>query len=390
MRFIRQLIPTLALFISIILIITGVICSWCFYFGISFLVIIFCIEYIYYLINRKGQVDIKTPDGSNEPYHPSVLFFKDKWNGFSYWMAYTPFPISGKPYQDRWEFPCIAVSNDGILWEDANNGRPLDELTKEQISCRDYFSDTHLVFNKEKDVIELYYRLSEKKNSINGQKGVWLFRRYSKDGLTWSDREVVFAPDDTSVYINHHPAISPAIVYIDKMYKMWYVIENKSMMTIHFAVSEDGINWKYASQCNFFGLSVNPWHIDCLYKDGKYYMITYDFSQRLLLWESKDGVAFKIRKEILTPSKKCGSFYKQTLYRSCLVKDHEYKVYFSAGNDRKVGIGLMAGATLENLKVISASSNYQRSQFFLDLLDKYTFVFRWFIWKTTSRKIGVL
>ena len=133
-------------------------------------------ELIKYFKNHKGPLNISTPDGLNQPYHPSVLYFEEGWCGYKYWMAYTPFPIGALPYRDRWEYPCICVSNDGVSWKDANNDQPLDDLTRNQIEDKDYFSDTHLVYNQEKNRIECYYRLSEQKKWHNGEKGVWLFR----------------------------------------------------------------------------------------------------------------------------------------------------------------------------------------------------------------------
>lgn len=32
--------------------------------------------------------------GKNQPTHPSVVTFKNAWNGYKYWMAYSPFPYA--------------------------------------------------------------------------------------------------------------------------------------------------------------------------------------------------------------------------------------------------------------------------------------------------------
>ena len=65
---------------------------------------------------NQRPLDIKTFDGSDSPYHPAVLSFKDGWNGYKYWMAETPFSPKAQPYPDRFECPTIHVSNDGINW----------------------------------------------------------------------------------------------------------------------------------------------------------------------------------------------------------------------------------------------------------------------------------
>ena len=56
------------------------------------------------------NMNISTFDGSNEFTHPSVLYFEKGFNGYKYWMAYTPYHNCNVNIEN----PCIAVSNDGI------------------------------------------------------------------------------------------------------------------------------------------------------------------------------------------------------------------------------------------------------------------------------------
>ena len=51
-------------------------------------------------------------DGDNQPTHPSVIDLKSKWNGYRYWMSYSPYPYSDGSEEN----PCIAVSNDMYHW----------------------------------------------------------------------------------------------------------------------------------------------------------------------------------------------------------------------------------------------------------------------------------
>ena len=81
--------------------------------------------------NQK-PLEINTFDGSNSPYHPSVLYFENGWNGYKYWMAETPFSPQSKPYEDRNECPSIHVSNDGINWTEIIKN-PIDDLTEKEI-----------------------------------------------------------------------------------------------------------------------------------------------------------------------------------------------------------------------------------------------------------------
>ncbi len=82
---------------------------------------------------------IVTPGNINQPYHPSVLFFENGFEGYKYWMAESPYPIrSILPYRDRWETPCIHFSNDGKKWESIKDN-PIDDLTEEEIKNKYYF-----------------------------------------------------------------------------------------------------------------------------------------------------------------------------------------------------------------------------------------------------------
>lgn len=82
---------------------------------ILYYVIEFVLELGRYIYTRKKPLHIETPDKFNEPYHPSVVFFDKAWNGYSYWMAFSPMPKKGNnaPYIDRWECPCVYQSRGG-------------------------------------------------------------------------------------------------------------------------------------------------------------------------------------------------------------------------------------------------------------------------------------
>ena len=60
----------------------------------------------------NGDSPLFTPtyDGSNQAVHPSVIYVKDRFNGFKYWMAITPYPNGNDDYEN----PQILVSNDGV------------------------------------------------------------------------------------------------------------------------------------------------------------------------------------------------------------------------------------------------------------------------------------
>ena len=339
-------------------------------------------ELLRYGKENQNPLSIRTPDGSDQPYHPSVVRLEEPICGYRYWMAFTPFPIGAKPYRDRWEYPCVVASNDGVRWEyPEGKVEPLDDLTEDEIARKDYFSDTELLFNRGKDRLECYYRLS---NGALPKEDVSVFRRVSNDGVRWSTRQEVQLQSITVP--NGSPVISPAILLEDGQYHMWYVLENGGKMRIGRSHSEDGLVWQEHIPCTLSGREANPWHIDCKYYEDTYWLVIYEFSQVVTLWKSKDGTHFTFERELLRASGKIGSFYRTGLYRSCLLQDQEeYKLYFSAGNERRVSVGIMRGKNLASLQVFSPEKGYSMEDFRKDFYEKYTFPQRWLIWKIRKK-----
>ena len=78
-----------------------------------------------FVLNRKNvhnangsmasvRLNIETYlDGKNQPTHPSVISFSEPWNGYRYWMAYTPYPYANGSEEN----PSICASNDMLYWE---------------------------------------------------------------------------------------------------------------------------------------------------------------------------------------------------------------------------------------------------------------------------------
>lgn len=74
---------------------------------------------------RTYKLEIISSYGDNEAYHPKVITFNKKWNGYKYWMSYTPYPGGNSEYEN----PHIAVSNDLINWYAPNEKNiSLDEV----------------------------------------------------------------------------------------------------------------------------------------------------------------------------------------------------------------------------------------------------------------------
>ncbi len=321
-----------------------------------------------YKLNPYNQapLNITTFDGSNSPYHPSVRYYENGWNGYKYWMAETPFYPYCKPYRDRNECPCIHVSNDGQHWTEIFQN-PLDDLDSAGEKDLDYFSDPHLVQNG--DTLECWYRINKRHGDEKDRKEVYLLCKKTTDGIHWSERDTLF---DLSK-IREKEIVSPAILHPDSTYDMWYVDNEK----LFYLQSTNPKNWENAQVCELKGFEVTPWHIDVVEADGYYWLLCYDIIRnRLTLWKGKDKKEFAFVKVFLDPSLAIGSFYQNALYRSCMLKqsDDLYRVYFSAFNEEMTFLGLMEGPSLENMLVVDID-NAQYSDFLQFL--KYYFLTRW-------------
>lgn len=60
--------------------------------------------------STRYRLNIISSYGDKEAYHPKVIAFKEKWNGYKYWMSFTPYP-KGKSAKEN---PHIVASNDLI------------------------------------------------------------------------------------------------------------------------------------------------------------------------------------------------------------------------------------------------------------------------------------
>ena len=299
--------------------------------------------------NQK-PLEIRTFDGNDSPYHPSVLYFKDGWNGYKYWMAETPFSPRCKPYRDRNECPSIHVSNDGYIWKEISKN-PIDDLNEREIEELDYFSDPHLVHVDNK--IECWYRFTHRNGVKENYNNLQLVRKTSTDGIHWSDREVLVNLATNEGDSLGNMVVSPAVLHKNGKYRMWYVnSESRIKRELSYSESADGKKWTVQKKCILNGQENIPWHIDINYINGKYYLVSYDFRD-LTLWQSDDGITFSYSNKLIEPSV-AGSFYSEGLYRACILKDTGIKIYFSSNDSHKTYIGVMSGDEIEKLEIVAS------------------------------------
>ena len=129
------------------------------------------------------QINLPTPYGPGTPAnqtaevtHPSVVFEKNGWNGYRYWMAYTPYPSSNSAYEN----PCICASNNGVDFE-LPAGAPNPLFPAPAVG---YNSDTHLYLSDDKSKLYLIWRA--RGINISGTNYNVLYVTESPDGRNWT------------------------------------------------------------------------------------------------------------------------------------------------------------------------------------------------------------
>lgn len=86
---------------------------------------------------ERQLLDITTPYGDKGGTHPKVINFEKPWNGYKYWMAYSPYP----KHRAKFENPVIMASNDLVKWEYPNPELRKNILDEASIDGKIYNSD---------------------------------------------------------------------------------------------------------------------------------------------------------------------------------------------------------------------------------------------------------
>lgn len=210
------------------------------------------------LLANKPFIITPTYDGSNQAIHPSIIDFKteehiDKWNGYRYWMAMTPFPNSN----DAFENPSILVSNNGIDWLVLPSFKnPLDKKPGSYYSKpHNYNSDTELIYDPDINSLILYWReylvgLSEK---------IWCITITSNLKV-----EPKLLCIDEKGLDGDGISVSPTVWR--KSAKEWYMWTANGSSLINLYTSKDGKTWSKRQRCNSPWLTWNggyiPWHLE--------------------------------------------------------------------------------------------------------------------------------
>lgn len=235
------------------------------------------------------RVIIPTPQAMDgESCHPSVLFFPDKWNGYRYWMAMTPYPAGNDNHED----PCIVASQDGITWVvPVGQSNPIDDAD----GMPAYNSDVDLKMGPE-NTLYLFWRFRDDTN-VGAEEQ--MYYSTSTDGVTWAPK-INFLQGDRL----DRQLVSPSLIFEDGKWTMYAVDIVPSPNLVVKMVSETAypeMGWG-ATTLVTTGASTagrEPWHLYVLPFGGRYYMLRADCllnlngsSPNLQFLSSSDGNTF--------------------------------------------------------------------------------------------------
>ena len=200
----------------------------------------------------EDYLELPSVLGNSLATHPSVIDFGEgqSWNGYRYWMAYTPYPGTQN------ENPSVAASNDNKTWI-LPTGAP-NPLVPAPLAPA-YNSDTELVYLNDVNKLRLYYRVVG-----DGTGLTKLYFIESSDGSNWTTPSLSL---ETTYQL-----LSPSIIRESPtLWKMWTV---ESSTDIHYRTSSDGISWSEPTIIPQPWENWSAWHIGVT-KDslGKYHML---------------------------------------------------------------------------------------------------------------------
>lgn len=282
-----------------------------------------------YCENAQQPLRIHTYDGSDQENHPKVLYFKQGWHGWRYWMSFTPYPYCDADYEN----PSIAVSNDGVRWS-APKGMPEPVIKPPaDVNNGGHYSDPHLVMNGQ--YMQLWYRYNPTNRRRTGTSHSInrIYMIETRNGTAWS-RPLLIFNDQFKYY-------SPAVIFDGSKYRVWFSNDNGKL---YYRESSDLKRWSQAVATGLVLPGYCVWHQDVIKTDIGYQIVFSAYkhgffgrnNQCLYYAVSQDGLHFNSPVKILSPSRGTGRLDDQMIYRSSIVDvDGAYKIYYSAMNHNR-------------------------------------------------------
>lgn len=298
--------------------------------------------------------------GKNQPTHPSVVAFIEPWNGYKYWMAYSPYPFANGEEEN----PCIAVSNDLLYW-DIPTGFLNPIANNEETGC-DELKDPHILYREDLNRLEVWYLGRLNANLGGDGKTLLIFRKTSIDGIHWSKFEIL---TDTKY-------LSPSVIWENGKYKLWEIGFSNQGTQGKFVYREsyDGISWSKYRICSLNGMNADlkMWH-GSVSKEGNIYHFVFVEkmvgSKLIMHCTSYDGISFSAPEELIILSKQWNYIYRPFL----LCSDKGYAcVYGVVNRDNAWYLSMNRGEELESIQGISEREIVQMKDLSDTVIDTNT------------------
>ena len=287
---------------------------------------------------RGTRLNLPTHVAGNttgEATHPSVAYRPEGWNGYPYWMAFTPYQGA----DDSMEDPNIVVSRDGITWTvPPGVTNPLDDAPGSPLL---YNSDTDAVFGPD-NKLYVFWRTFDP-NAVGAEETLWY--RSSADGVTWAPKVMVAQANQATTRF-----ISPSFVYEDGAWTCWYL----NMLTTPFRIvrmrstgseptawgAPTFVSYTQGSQQAAYMVNRSPWHLKVIKAYGRYHMLVSDYStddatpaRDLIYLNSPDGLVWDSAIGPCIPRIKDGEhdmMYRATLIPAVERGVHGFRVWYGA------------------------------------------------------------
>lgn len=260
-----------------------------------------------------AAVTIPAVGGIDAPLHPKVLDTGSPgWNGYRYWMAFTPYPTSN---DDTKENPSMCCSNDGDTWV-ALATNPIEPAPSGTSSLY-YNSDTHLILKD--NTLHLIWRLYDNRAGLFIER---LLYKTSTDGVTWSASQLMNL--ETSTPSQASVLLSPAVEYHNGEFWCWTFnrIESPIFCELRKSTSLSG-PWSDPVRCTLLLADSlrEPWHLDVVRIKNGWAMLISDRKRsdatkgRLwIAYASHAGLVWDARATAFSTA-------SPNIYRSSLVKN---------------------------------------------------------------------
>jgi hypothetical protein len=273
--------------------------------------------------------------------HPSILFFKQKWNGENLWLATTPYPNARVEYEN----PCVYYADHQSFTKftpvENNPILPYPGGTK-------FNSDVELYFEN-----NTLFAVSREYDGGNLSKKMLL--QSSGDGHTWSVPHVLFETADATLEL-----LSPSVLQYKNNIRFYCLNGNAGVLKKGVCTGIDVLEGKSLNDSDFKivdrgaflnknDIGIEPWHCDVFEYKKMLYMVlcarnvrkkTIRAPMETYLAVSDNYLDFFIFPQ---PIVKHIKTYRPTAF----VDNNDFYLYFSAvgrylndGSDRAIGLAI--------------------------------------------------